>query len=350
MMLSIIIPIYNAESYIENLITKLVGIDNNEFEFILIDDGSKDNSEKLILNYIDYYKDSRLKYYKKNNNGISSARNYGINVANGKYIVFFDQDDDFDQNILERNIQIIKEKNYDFFIGSYLIITRDDIQEKKQEVVYDDCTYCKSNEIINVALNLNRKQIGTTIWNCIYKKEIIKSNNITFNEQLKFGGEDNLFNTLYMLKCKSIKTDSYIVYKYYRYINNNANTSLKFNKNYYQDEMLSLNTKYQELIKFETLENTNKYISYLYLRGLKQIVNYNIMQKKQNIFSNYKNIKFIFYNNWLSAYKKGEFNIVKTDNKKYDLYIHFISVLIFFRAYFIVYIMLIIINHYDVTP
>ena len=87
--ISIIVPIYNAEEYLKRCIDSLVNQTKKEIEIVLINDGSTDNSEKIIKSY----KDDRIKYFKNKNQGIGKTRNFGIEKACGKYILFVDSDD-----------------------------------------------------------------------------------------------------------------------------------------------------------------------------------------------------------------------------------------------------------------
>ena len=87
---SIIVPVYNCEQYLEKCLNSLLKQSYKNIEIILINDGSNDNSEKICLNYKKL--DSRIKYYKKDNGGVSSARNLGINVCNGDYITLIASD------------------------------------------------------------------------------------------------------------------------------------------------------------------------------------------------------------------------------------------------------------------
>lgn len=97
--LSIIIPIYNAERYLECCLNSVLNQTFNDFEVLLIDDGSKDCSEHICQKYVE--KDKRFKYYQKENGGVSSARNFGLDMASGKYIAFIDADDCIHKNYFE---------------------------------------------------------------------------------------------------------------------------------------------------------------------------------------------------------------------------------------------------------
>lgn len=97
-LLSIIVPIYNAEVYLERLIKSVLSQKIKNYELILINDGSKDNSLTIMNKYSTY---KNIKIIDKPNSGVSSTRNFGINIARGKYITFIDSDDYLDLNSIE---------------------------------------------------------------------------------------------------------------------------------------------------------------------------------------------------------------------------------------------------------
>lgn len=97
MEISIIVPIYNVEKYIFKCLESIVNQSFTDFEVILVDDGSTDNSSIICNKFVT--EDSRFKYFYKNNGGLSDARNYGLNYAKGKYVVFIDSDDFIEKSI-----------------------------------------------------------------------------------------------------------------------------------------------------------------------------------------------------------------------------------------------------------
>ncbi len=111
-MVSIIIPIYNGEKYIENIYKQVTELDYSDVEVLLVDDGSKDNSYQKILELSS--KDNRFKAFRKENGGIADTRNYGLERAKGEYLVFWDQDDIYHPHILSYYIDIFQKYQVDF--------------------------------------------------------------------------------------------------------------------------------------------------------------------------------------------------------------------------------------------
>lgn len=124
-LISIVIPIYNAEKYLEECLNSIKNQTYKNFEVIMVNDGSKDNSETICMNFL--RSDSRFRYLKKENGGVSSARNVGLDNVEGDYITFIDADDWVDENHLEILIDGIIKNNCEVAISSYMrfINTRD---------------------------------------------------------------------------------------------------------------------------------------------------------------------------------------------------------------------------------
>ena len=107
MKFSIVIPAYNVEKYIDECLTSLMNQTYDDFEAIIVNDGSTDNTAKVVEKYL---KDARFKCYKKKNGGLSDARNFGVKKAKGDYLLFLDSDDYYDTNLLKNlNDELIKD-------------------------------------------------------------------------------------------------------------------------------------------------------------------------------------------------------------------------------------------------
>lgn len=198
--LSIIVPVYNCEKTIGLCIESILSQNFTNFELILVDDGSSDSSEEICLKYAK--SDSRISVYSKSNGGVSSARNYGINVAKGEYITFVDADDyllpDCYQTV-EKNI------NDEDLLFYHYIINKDGVNTK----IYN----CQLKKLVNENLNFKLlyvdskgylkddvfmdESISIFIWRCWFKTSFLCRKNIVFDEALK-SGEDRIFlmNTL----------------------------------------------------------------------------------------------------------------------------------------------------------
>ena len=113
--ISIIVPIYNAEKYLNKCIDSIINQSKKELEIILINDGSTDNSENIIKKY----DDKRIKYFKNKNQGIGKTRNFGIKKATGKYIMFLDSDDYLDKDACKYLFNKIEKENLDIVVCDF---------------------------------------------------------------------------------------------------------------------------------------------------------------------------------------------------------------------------------------
>ena len=188
--ISIIVPIYNTEKYLNKCLDSLINQSKKELEFILINDGSKDNSEEIIKEY----KDERIKYYKNKNQGIGKTRNFGIEKATGKYLMFLDSDDYLEKDACELLYKKTEKENLDLVVCDYYKVYSNGT---KEEFLIDD--------FVNSSLESNNKLlniINLGPCNKIYLKELITKNNIKYLEDLKY--EDTTFVAEAMLKAKKI--------------------------------------------------------------------------------------------------------------------------------------------------
>ena len=115
---SVIIPVYNSEKYIEKCINSVLEQDYQEFELILINDGSKDGSLKILERYKEKYKE-KIVLVNQENCGVSKTRNNAIQIANGEYIMFMDNDDFIDKDYIKTYIEEIEKEDLDVVIGGY---------------------------------------------------------------------------------------------------------------------------------------------------------------------------------------------------------------------------------------
>ena len=188
--ISVIVPVYNVEKYLKECLDSILNQTFEDIEIICINDGSTDNSLKILLDYIK--QDYRLKVYSQYNKGQGSTRNVGLNLASGEYIYFVDSDDFIKDNTLELCYNLLNKENLDMLI--FQAINYDDIQKKFFEESYYnmDFLYGFENKVFNVdSISGKLFSIAVSPWNKIYKKEIILKNNIIFSEGLIF--EDNEF-------------------------------------------------------------------------------------------------------------------------------------------------------------
>lgn len=219
--ISVIIPIFNSERYLDNLISCINAQTYTDYEVIFINDGSTDNSREILQKYCDN-SDNKILVNKKNG-GVSSARNLGLQLAKGELIVFWDADDDISPYFLQEMISNL-EDNKVIICGYEDVGTRfgNLIKVFNEKEIY---SLVHKNE---VAI-LQDLWLFNTLWNKIFSRRIIIENNISFNEESTFG-EDAEFVSNYI---KYINWYKIINKPLYTYIRRNINASSKYHQNIY---------------------------------------------------------------------------------------------------------------------
>jgi len=134
--LTVLTSVYNCDKYIGECIESVINQTFENFEFIIIDDGSTDNTSKIIQSYVD--KDRRIKFYKKLNSGLTNSLNYGINLSNSNYILRIDADDKMFANRIEIVFDLIKTKNVDIVVNRSLLIDSNGSKIKKSKKLNKD--------------------------------------------------------------------------------------------------------------------------------------------------------------------------------------------------------------------
>ena len=168
MEISVIVPAYNAERYLENTLKSILNQSFEDFEVILVNDGSVDKTPEIMATYA--AQDKRIKVINKKNEGVGAARNTGMRVASGKYLYFADADDILHPQILEFLYWACEKEQADFSCCDFVAIEENTFPKM---VVYDKNV---SGEVIYKPLELmcdNRKKINNNVWTKLYKKEAL---------------------------------------------------------------------------------------------------------------------------------------------------------------------------------
>lgn len=211
-LISIIIPVYNIEKYVERCIMSLCNQTYSNLEIIIIDDGSADNSLSICKNI----RDSRIKIYSQINKGVSSARNFGLKVANGEYIIFVDGDDYLEKNMIEELHKNIIKYKVDISICNYKSIFNKEERlntSNSMEIVLN-----KNDFVENL---LEKNTFRGYLWNKLIKREVIK--NVKFDENIHIM-EDLIFLLEISSNIKKVYYDSNLYL--YNYVQR-ENSSLK---------------------------------------------------------------------------------------------------------------------------
>lgn len=205
--ISVIVPAYNAQKTIKKCIESILTQTYKNLEIILINDGSNDKTEEMCEKLVQT--DNRIKYYYKENTGVSKTRNFGLDKASGDYISFIDADDFLEKNMYE--IMIKKINNADILICNCFLIS--DNKKIDNDIDIKNSSYENLEEMLK---DINNKEINRYVnppWNKLIKREIIINNNILFNPKISLG-EDLIFNLTCMKYANKINIINERLYNY----------------------------------------------------------------------------------------------------------------------------------------
>lgn len=208
--LSIIVPVFNAEKYLEKCINSIINQTFKEYELLLIDDNSQDSFFEICKQY--EKRDSRIHvFHREENGGIFSARNDGLKYARGSYVTFVDNDDWLDMCMYEKLMNVIEKHNVDFVSCGFKEIVEGENKFHKHK----EDGYYTQEEIRNnlIYMLVGEQKISCAVWKSIFKKEIIDKNELYFRKsKVK---DDFYFIVEYLLLCNSVE---YISGDYYNYL------------------------------------------------------------------------------------------------------------------------------------
>lgn len=215
-MVSIIVPVYNAEKTIEKCIKSIIGQKGFDREIILVNDGSKDSSLDILLRYQNESRD--IKVIDKANGGVSSARNAGLRQCTGEYVVFIDSDDFYlNDTYIYDMLCVMQDKAVDLVISGYTML-----MENSNKTF---ATAKAEKSIVDVAQEYeNYKNLGlmNSPWNKLFKKTLISE---FFDEKMKMG-EDAVFVLKYLSSCKMVSFCNNCGYGYV-FMNNSSTADIR---------------------------------------------------------------------------------------------------------------------------
>lgn len=243
-LISIVIPVYNAEKYLEQCLNSIENQTYKNFEVILVNDGSIDHSESICMDFVKV--DTRFKYFTKVNGGASSARNFGLDNVTGDYITFIDADDWVDENHLEVLINNIKDNNSDMAVSS---IKKFDMSNNFHFRMYSNqekylLNYNKLNReeflVILPKLILANNSYKVAV-SKLFKKELVTD--VRFDESIVYGEDLEFFFKIY----NNINSISYIDEVTYVYRLHDERSSSKFGQLHMEQELAIYKKMYERI-------------------------------------------------------------------------------------------------------
>lgn len=311
---SIIVPIYNCEKYLDEAIESLLNQSIRECEFILVNDGSTDKSLEIANKYKSL--DSRVKVIDKINQGVSVARNSGVEVAEGQYIGFIDGDDWIDPNMYKTLYDVATKNSLDLVISDF----EQELDGKKIINKLD----IRSNSIINKEDIINQilpqflqHEKLNTVCNKLFKREIIQRFNIMFPKGVALG-EDRFFNVNYFSHIKSLIYIEYCGY-HYREVKGSATRNI-LEKDYfnralevYNEEIPSIYYRYfkeEYLNELKSIKFISNVISYTHI--------YFRPQENISFKERYEYIKKMISDESVNNAIKKHWDAIYSDKSRYE--------------------------------
>ena len=264
---SIIMPAYNSEKQIERAINSVLNQTHKNLELIIINDGSKDNTDKICERYSKL--DKRIVYIKKENEGVSKTRNLGISKATGKYMMFIDSDDEYNLSRIEKMCEAIEEGEFEVVVSGFEIF-----ENNKNSIITTTIDYNKKTTIEIIEI-LCKNRMFFSSCNKMYLTKIIKDNNLYMEEKIE-KGEDLRFNVSYFSNIKKIRTIPDVLYTYYR---EDTGLGSKYHENEFKLRME--NISYVESLYNKWKYNKN-YINYLRIRAFYAQIYHDLKYYKNN--------------------------------------------------------------------
>lgn len=215
---SVVVPVYKAEKYLDRCVKSLLNQSLKEIEIILVDDGSPDGCGKLCEEYAKT--DERIRVIHKQNGGLSSARNAGLAVVSGKYVGFVDSDDDIGPDMYEKLVNAAEKYQVDFVMADYIRILQNG-QEIRRTLDIEGGLYDRDKirkEIFPVLIMRESVDYGPllSVWHCLYRRSFLQENNLMFDVDVRWS-EDNLFSAIMGYCCYSFfYLKGYYLYHYYQ--------------------------------------------------------------------------------------------------------------------------------------
>ena len=269
MKISVIVPVYKVEEYLRKCLDSLVNQTLKDIEIIVVNDGSPDNSNDIILEYANQY--PNVKAFKKDNSGLSDTRNFGIKHAKGEYITFVDSDDWVKLDMYEKLYNKAKEKDYDIVTSDINYVYPD-----HNEIIYTDPKK-DTNDIRRVFINLY-----PTVCTKIFKRELFLKNKLEFKSGVWYEDVEMMYRLLPLINSIGVVHEDFYQYlqreksitstispKIYDYINNfNGLIDYYKENNYYEKYYKELEYAYVRYAYATFIKTCLGYVKSEYLKAV----------------------------------------------------------------------------------
>lgn len=289
-LVSIIIPVYNVDKYLDECLNSILNQTYKNLQLIIIDDGSTDNSTKIIEIYEKKF--SNMIFLRQQNKGVSVARNLGIQYITGDYVLFIDSDDFLEAHMIEKMVRKIKDENSDIAICGYKTYFGENMRENKCVNLQVEKNKRYTNiDVINMMLEY---KIRGFLWNKLFSRKLINSN-FKFDEGRYIEDWYPVFESIY---CS--KEISFIVEPLYNYRQRSESCLHRLTSKKIDDYLYAINKIYRHINNGSIKINSN-------------IISIFNIQNKYNIISQFYNVYKKKYVNAkiYSEFNKSKYNVIK---------------------------------------
>ena len=274
-LVSVIVPIYNVASFIEKGMSCIFAQSYHNFEVILVDDGSTDDSPSICDDYS--HQHSNVTVIHKENGGAGSARNVGLEHAKGEYVYFFDIDDEAYPNLIADNVHVMNT------IGPEMIIFGFDVTDTDRSDVFDHVVLpemvVNSNDELKEAflgIILPTKHGNGFPWNKFYRKSFLDKYGLRYEDQRI--QQDEVFNLKCYQKAQKVYISPDVYYHYYIY--HSSNTGSRYIPDRFEI-ILSVRNHFEEIRRFWSIQSVafDQYLNKRFFVGLDNCIRFNLLHK-----------------------------------------------------------------------
>lgn len=325
---TVVIPVYNTKKYLEKCVDSITGQTFQNIEILLIDDGSTDGSAELCDELGE--KDDRIRVIHKQNGGAATARNLGMDIAQGKYIMFIDSDDWLDSDAVETLVEHADENNVDVIRFGY-VREFEDKQLVKRNTFLEERVYLDDEclDVCRQILGLTGKELAypenmNYLASCgfnMYKKELLQKSGVRFTPIRKIGAfVDGLFNFCVFMNVKRFE---FIDKPYYHYRKTNETAATaRYRVNYINRQIILFEILKSEAEKSSMWEFFKEAYNNRIVLCTMEIV-FNALRNKTSYYEKYKEIRCVLMNEcFKKAYKQFD---LKYMGLKWKIYYFFIK-------------------------
>lgn len=302
-LITIVIPVYNKEEYVNKTIESVVNQSYKQLELIIINDGSTDNSGKIIREWSE--KDKRIILINQENKGVSETRNSGIDMANGKYIFFLDADDEIKENAIYNLILKAEINKADITVGNFIKVISSE-EKKDKELIEKKYTGNElSQEQVKAEMFMIKNRYLATTCNKLYKRQFLTESKVRFKNNVL--AEDRLFNLMCYVNYPNIYITNDLTY-IYNIIEGSRSRS--YSPNLYKS-ILELYNKLDNYLENKNIEMSIDDLILINISyDIDNIINHEYNSDNQKITRIHKVLESMYYNKRVNK-------VLKSNNYKY---------------------------------